>query len=223
MTARASGQELEVAWEGNLARGYSFVSLGLPVTLDGPHFFVLAFQPSYLYQRLPADVGDQREASPGMGASVGYRFENARWSATMSPGYEVRRTARFRSRDPPEKSTDHGVTALTEVFFEATPLIAIGAVADYSAASGYLWSRAGVVCQITNRRREGPVALAIGPEATAERDPHFSGLGVGGLVAVRLLRSRGSVEVRGGSTWLRYDGGPRSAEAYGGVAWLSEF
>jgi Cellulose biosynthesis protein BcsS len=217
------GQELIGGWEGDASRGYAFGSPVFSVGLGGHSAFVLRGTGSYLYYRFPDATGSTDVTSPGAGAALGYRVRAGRLSTTLAAGYEVRWTTRRPSVGPLLRVTERGITAQGELFFQATSLTNLNAIVSYGDANHYVWARGGVKRQLTNTRFQGPVALAVGLEGTAQGNHDARAYQGGGLVAFELLRAHASLQTRAGYTWLQYPDGSVESRPYFGVGFYRAF
>ncbi|MBI4421366.1 MAG: cellulose biosynthesis protein BcsS [Gemmatimonadetes bacterium] len=213
----ASGQELIAGWEGDRDRGYAFVNPVLSVRLGAHHALVVRGAASYLYYQFPDLSGPTRVTSPGLAAGVAYRVRGPRVTATIGPGFELRRTERRPMGGARARVTERGMTVQGDVFFQPTPLTSVSVIVSYGHANRYFWSRAGLKRQVTNTRFTGRMAWGLGVEGTAQGNEDARAYQVGALVALELLRARGSVQVRGGYTRLAYPSGTAEARPYAGA------
>lgn len=217
------GQELIGGWEGDASRGYAFGSPVFNVGLGGHNALLLRGTGSYLYYRFPDAGGSTHVTSPGAGGALGYRVRAGGLSATLAAGYEVRWTTRRPSVGPLLRVTERGITAQGELFFQATSLTNLNAIVSYGDANRYVWARGGVKRQLTNTRFQGPVALAVGVEATAQGNHDARAYQGGGLLALELLRAHGSLQSRAGYTRLQYPDGLVESRPYFGIGLYRAF
>jgi hypothetical protein len=217
------GQELIGGWEGDASRGYAFGSPVFSIGVGGHSAFVLRGTGSYLYYRFPDATGSTDVTSPGAGAALGYRVRAQRLSTTLAAGYEVRWTTRRPSVGPLLRLTERGITAQGELFLQATSLTNINAIVSYGDANRYVWARGGVKQQVTNTRFQGPVALAVGLEGTAQGNRDARAYQGGGLVAFEFLRAHASLQTRAGYTRLEYPDGSVESRPYLGLGLYRAF
>jgi hypothetical protein len=217
LASAASAQEVVAGWEGDLDHGYAFASRMLGIRLGAHHGVGVRFAASYLYYQFP-DLGGLTEVtSPGIAAGLAYRVRSRRLTATIGPGFEVRRTARRPAAGTHARVTERDVTAQGDVFFQPTPLTSVSALFSYSHAHQYLWSRVAIKRQLTNTRFTRPAALGVGVEMTAHRNENVRAYQAGAVVALELLRARASLQFRAGYTPLRHPADTGESRAYFGV------
>jgi hypothetical protein len=220
--ARAEAQEVVAGWEGNAIQGYAFLSPVASVDLGGRVAILLRGTASHLYYRFPDSNGATKVTSPGVSGGLALRVRAGGTTATIGAAYELRRSTR-RLPDSTSQVTERGLTSQADVYAQATPLTALSAIVSYGAANRYVWARAGVQRQITDTRFQRPVALVLGVEGTAQGNHDARSYGAGGLVALALLRARTSLQLRAGSSWLRYADGSRETRPYLGLGFYRAF
>ncbi len=217
LPSAASGQEFIAGWEGEASRGYAFASPVLSMRLGAHDALVVRGAASYLYYRFPDAGGPTDVTSPGIAGGLAYRVRSARLSATVGSGFELRQTLRRPAAGASSRTTERGLTIQGEVFFQATPLTNLNAIVSYDQANRYLWARSGVKRQLTNTRFTGPTALGLGAEITVQGNNDGQAYQAGAVLALDLLRARGSLQVRGGYARLQYPAGPSESRPYVGV------
>jgi cellulose biosynthesis protein BcsS len=217
------GQELIAGWEGDASRGYAFASPVFSVGVGGHQAIVLRTTGSYLYYSFPDSGGTTDVMSPGASATLGYRLRAGGLSTTLGAGYEVRRTLRRPSVGPSFRVNERGFTVQGELFFQATPLTNLNAIGSYGAANRYVWARAGVKRQVTNTHFQGPMAVAVGVEGTAQGNRDAHAYQAGTLIALEFLRAHGSLQLRAGYTRLQYADHAVESKPYFGVGLYRAF
>lgn len=219
----AAGQEFIAGWEGEPSRGYAFASPVLSIRLGAHDGLVVRAAASYLYYRFPDAGGPTNVTSPGVSGGLAYRVRSPRLSATVGSGFELRQTLRRPATSASSRTTERGATIQGEVFFQVTPLTNLNTIVSYGQANRYLWARSGVKRQLTNTRFSGPTALGVGGEVTAQGNNDGQAYQAGVVLALDLLRARGSLQLRGGYTRLQYPTGPSESRPYLGVGVYQAF
>ncbi len=212
----ATAQTIAATWEGNRVEGYAFADVMLPLVRRGGGAFFVAITPNYLYYHFPDSSGRIRVGSPGLGVRVGGQVERETWTATISAGYEVRRTSYYDAvGGQPEREGERGLAAEASAELMVTPLTTLEAELSVSGASGYVWSRAGALQQIAAGSGPRPLSLELGADFAVERtaDSHAWHLGP------RLAVTRGgtTLDLRAGRSRLSYPGFSREGRWYFGA------
>lgn len=211
----ASGQELIAAWEGDQARGYTFVSVVFSV--GGPVALTVSPTASFLYYEVPDGTDRTRVRSPGASIAAGLRVRTARVTMTAGLGFETRRTVRESGPGPGTLQQESGLIVHGTVFAQATRLTNINAIVSYSNANQYIWARGGLKQQLTNRRFRDPVALAVGIETTAQGNADVRAYQAGGVFEIAFVRAAGSVQLRAGLGRHQYRDGTAERRPYFGI------
>ena len=110
--------------------------------------------------------------------------------------------------------TERGRAAQGFFWFQSDSLTLLTGLFDYSAAVGYVWTRAGVRRQVTNRDFAGPVALSIGVEGTWVGTIYDRSYQGGAVVGLAFLHIGMGVDLRAGYTQRQYDPGPLEHDFY---------
>ena len=215
--ARAEAQALIGGWEGSAAQGYGFVSPEASLPLAARFSMVARGAASYLYYQLPEPVGFTDVTSPGLSGGLALRLRLPGATLTAGTSYEGRRTLRRFADGTSTVTQERGLTSQADVFAQPTPLTVQDALVSSGTANRYLGARGGAERQITDTRFQGPVALAIGVEGTAQGNSDVRSLGAGGLIALNFLRLRASLQLRAGYARLRYADGSQQGRIYVGV------
>ncbi len=197
----------------------------MTVGLGSHHAFVLRGAGSYLYYRFLDTGGSTKVTSPGISAALAYlyRWRAPRLSAALGTAYELRRTLRRPSVGGSSLLTERGFTFQGALFVQATPLTNLSGIVSYADANHYVWARTGVKRQLTNTHFQGPVALAVGAEGTAQGNRDARAYQAGILVGLEFLHAHGSVQFRGGYTRLQYPTGSGEFKPYLGVVTYRAF
>lgn len=209
-------------WEGSADRGYSFISPVLTLRDTPARALLLRASASYLYYALPEAGGETDVTSPGVALGVAYRKKLRRGSITFGPGYEVRDTQRTRGAFT-ESEREQGFTFQGDIFYQPAPLDTWFAIGSYGQANQYVWSRGGYKRQVTNRTFQGPRALGIGVELTAQGNEDLRALQGGGFLDLSFLRSATSLQFRAGYSDTEYDTGETTSEPYFGIGFYRRF
>jgi hypothetical protein len=213
----AEGQELIAGWEGASGRGYAFLSPVLGVQLSQRHALVIRGAASYLYYEFPEAAGITDVTSPGAAAGLAYRLRGRRATATIGPGFELRRTTRQPSAGTRSRATERGLTAQGDIFFQPTPLTTLSLIASYGHANRYIWTRLGLKRQVTNPRFTEPAALGLGLEVTGQGNRDVRSYQAGAVFALDLVRASASLQLRGGYARLSYADASKESRAYFGA------
>lgn len=217
----AAAQDVVAGWEGDDRRGYVFVAPTAAVDVSPSQSLLLRVSASLLYYGSEAD-GPTDVTAPGASVGIGYRFRTARVSAAVVGGYEVRRIRRSSSILQPH-AWERGGSASGELFVAATRLTQFSAMAAYGAANRYVWSRAGLKQQITNRDFSGPRAISLGLEATAQGNRDVTTYQLGTVVEWTWLSAESSLQLRAGYGRSEFPDGREQNRPYLGVGLYRAF
>jgi hypothetical protein len=210
-----SGQELVTGWEGYGQRGYGMVQPSYGFNLNSPssvqgvvstpaYSILLRGSASYLYYPTSDASGITQVTSPGVSWGGALRLQTRRLTLTFGPSYEVRWTHDKLPSGQITQTLEHGIMGQGDAYFQATPLTNVNGIISYENSNGYLWSRFGVVHQITNPHFTRPHALSIGGEFTAQGNNQIVVYEGGGLFEIAFLREHASVSFRGGYSREQY-------------------
>ena len=186
--------------------------------LGGHHALVIGGSASYLYYSFPDSGGPTAVTSPGASAVLGYRLRTERLATTLSALYELRRTWEDPAALPATRRAERGVAGEGDLWFRAAPLTVLEAIASYSGANHYLWARTSLKRQLTDRQFQGPVAFGVGVEGTLQGDRDVRTYQGGVVLALELVRSDGSLELRSGYARLQYSDQTAESKPYFGVS-----
>lgn len=212
-------QELVAGWEGEQARGYTFVSSSFSVAGTDRCAVILRPAVSFLYY----DIGmpEQREhvRSPGAALSVGVRFTNPRVSFTVTPGIEIRRTTRAQLSGA-QVAIEQGATLQGELFLNATARTVFSVLGSYGRANRYTWARAAMMRRV---KQGGRLGIGIGAEGTLQGNADFQTVQVG--IAVEIVRAGPTLSIQARTGYARHsDEAPRlSGHPYFGVGLYRRF
>jgi hypothetical protein len=198
LTTVGKAQEFVAGWEGSPSSGYTFASPIFSFPNEGKHKLVIRPTISYLYYDSREAGGTTKVRSPGFSLQVGYRRQTERLSLTIAPGIEVRRDRRTLATGEKVEKTQVGAVIGMDAFYQATRLTNLNFIASYGAANRYLFTRAGVKQQVTNKDFSKPVSLLVGAEVTAQGNRDIKQYGVGGLFEVAFPKKPVSLQFRTG-------------------------
>jgi hypothetical protein len=216
-----AAQDVVAGWEGDDTRGYLFVAPTAATDLSASQSLLLRASASLLYYGSEAD-GPTDVRAPGVSLGIGYRLRKARVSAAVTGGYEVRRVHRTSSPSLPH-AWEGGGSASGELFVAATRLTQVSAMAAYGAANRYVWSRAALKQQVTNRNFSGRRAVSLGVEATAQGNRDVSTYQVGTVVEWAWLGARSALQLRAGYGRSEFPDGRRQDRPYLGLGLYRAF
>jgi hypothetical protein len=230
----ASAQELVAGWEGYGQRGYGMISpsysfnlnphSGVQGVFNGPSYsFLVRGSASYLYYQTSNTSGITQVTSPGVSWGGALRLQTRRLSLTFGPSYEVRWTQDKLPTAQVTHTLEHGIMAQGDAYFQATPLTNVNGIISYENSNGYLWSRFGVVRQVTNPHFTAPHALSIGAEFTAQGNNQILVYEGGGLFEIAFLREHVSLSFRGGYSRAQYPDNTVQTAPYLGVGLYFDF
>lgn len=223
LPAGAAEQELVGGWEGGSSRGYLFVSPSYSFTLNQRYLFVLQTTGSYLYYALPERGGMTEVTSPGGSVSVALRLRTPRLTFTAGPGFEARRTRRVLPEDREVEETETGFNLFSNLYFQATPLVAAYAIASYGDANEYTWTRVGLKRQISNTDFSRPTAIGLGGELTVQGNDDIRVYQAGGVLELLFLRATGSLQLRAGYSRREFPDGASESRPYLGLGFYRSF
>lgn len=215
--ASSAGQEIVTGWEGTSSRGYAFVSPAATFQRSDQFSWIVRGAASYLYYHLPENGGTTRVRSPGESLGVALRYSAPQITATIGTGYEIRQTTRRFKSGEESRQTERGVIVQGDVFYQATPLTTLSALASYGEANHYVWARGGIKRQITNFDNQGSTTLHVGAEITGQGNKDGRTDELGGLFEVAYPRENGSLQFRAGYSRLRNPDGSRESKPYFGI------
>ncbi len=198
LTTAANAQEFVAGWEGGPSSGYTFASPIFSIPKDGKHKLVIRPTISYLYYDSRGADGTTKVRSPGFSLQVGYRRQTERLSLTIAPGVEVRRDRRTLPTGEKVEKTQVGAVIGADAFYQATRFTNLNFIASYGAANRYLFTRAGIKQQVTNKESSKPVSLLVGAEVTGQGNQDIKQYGAGGLFEVAFPKKPMSLQFRAG-------------------------
>jgi hypothetical protein len=217
------GQEVVLGWEGSSSRGYAFASPMISVRQGEQSAWLLRAAVSHLYYDFPEAAGRTEVRSPGQALGVALRYSSGRLTAALGPGYEIRQTKRRFANGTESRTTERGLTLEGNLFFQATPLVNLNALASYSDANDYLWTRAGFKRQISNFDAGGSTTLHAGAEVTSAGNAEARSRGAGGLIELAFPARRASLQFRSGFSRVKAGGGSAESEVYFGIGFYRRF
>jgi hypothetical protein len=219
----AAGQELITGWEGSASRGYAFVSPAAPFAASGQLSWVVRGTLSYLYYDF-ADQGGRTEVrSPGESLAVALRYSNPQITGSLGLGYEVRQTKRHLATGAETRENETGVVVLGDVFYQATPLVNLSAIASYGDANHYTWARIGAKRQISNFDNHEPRTMHVGAELTGQGNSDGRSIQLGGLFEIAFPSDRASLQLRAGYSRQKNPDDSHESRPYFGVGYYRAF
>lgn len=168
------------AFEGNPRAGYAFASLMSP-SKDGELMPIGRVTLNYLYYRYPdvTGTGETRVLSPGLGLGVGARWRPKRFSFSFVAGYEARYIRERPSEGAVSARADHGVSLSGDIYFQASPKVAVATSGYFGFAQDYLWVRALAKRQILPLRGTAITAVSLGIDGTVHGNQEARGADAG--------------------------------------------
>jgi len=201
--ALAGGIPLEGlgGWEADgLGQGYAFAGVGALATAGARVVIPARLQGSYLYYDFLEGAITTTVRSPGVTAMTGLRLTGSRGSLTILGGAEVRWERRNADTlaAPSLRRTSWGQVLQGEGDVALTRRWHILALANYAGAARYLFARASIRHQFTNKDWKGPRTLFAGMEGTRQGNDESDAWGAGGFFECALVPSRISLSARAG-------------------------
>lgn len=229
-----SAQELVTGWEGYGQRGYGMVQPSYGFNLNSPsavqgvvstpaYSILLRGSASYLYYQTSDVSGVTQVRSPGISWGTALRLQTRRLTLTFGPSYEVRWTQDKLPSGQITHTLEHGIMGQGDAYFQATPLTNVNGIVSYEDSNGYVWSRFGVVHQVTNPHFTTPHALSIGGEFTAQGNNQIVVYEGGGLFEIAFLHEHASLSFRGGYSREQYPDHTVQTAPYLGVGLYFDF
>jgi hypothetical protein len=204
VTANACAQEIIVGWEGSPSNGYGFVMPVFSVPKTDTSAFVIRPAVGYLHYNFREAGGRSDVTSPVVSIGMAYRLRLPRVSMTLGPGLEARWEHRKQANGTRINKTQTGVTASADFFIQANPLTNLSLIATYSQTNRYLWSRASIKRQVTNRDFRRNSAISFGAEVTGQGNRDVRQVQLGGLMEVGFLSKHSSLQFRSGYARLQF-------------------
>ena len=219
----AKGQEFVAGWEGSPSSGYGFVMPVFSIPRQGTSSFVIRPSGSYLYYNFREAGGFTVVTSPGAALGVAYRLRTKKATLTIGPGYESRWEHRKQADGSKSDVNHRGLVGQGDLYYSATSFTAFTLNGSYQESNHYVWSRAGLKHQITNKSFERGSALALGAELTAQGNRDVHQLQAGALFEVGLPHAHGSLQFHSGYARLQFADASREARPYFGVGVYKAF
>jgi len=219
---RCSASPLEgiAGWEGDrFEQGYGFAMLGTLVAGDSAVSFPVRITGSYLYYNYGEAGGIVKVRGPGGAGLVGIRYAPTWGTVMFLVGGEIRWETRKRELSPgPEAVVARGgVVGEVDGDVAWTRRLHPFWLVNYSGSARYVYGRAGIRFQVSNLDWRGPVTWSVGLDAVGQGNADTDALQGGGSLECVLVRSRLSLNVRGGyKDSASSDGGRRQGGYVGG-------
>jgi hypothetical protein len=219
----ATAQEVVTGWEGSASRGYAFVSPAAPFSTRGQFSWLVRGTLSYLYYDF-ADQGGRTEVrSPGESVAVSLRYSSPQITGSIGLGYEVRQTRRRLAAGDQTRENETGVVVAGDVFYQATPLVNLSAIASYGDANHYKWARIGAKRQISNFDNRDSRTMHAGVEVTGQGNSDGRSVQVGGLFEIAFPRDHASLQFRTGYSRQNNPDDSHESRPYFGVGYYRAF
>jgi outer membrane protein assembly factor BamA len=213
--------EMVAGGEGNDQQGYAFLMPSYRMAINNNYSVVLRASANYLQYEFEELGGTTEVSSPGADVGVSLRWSNNRLSLSAGPGYEIRETERTLANGEKQEDTEEGFNVVGSLFFQATPLTNISLMSSYSNANQYIWARAGVKRQITNKNFQGSKALFIGADVTGQGNDDTSVYHAGLVFEIAFFKERISLQLRSG--YPVYQESSEDKQPYFGVGLYKSF
>jgi hypothetical protein len=195
---RASSGEVIAGWEGDaFGQGYGFLTLGAAAHDKAPLSVPFRVSGSYLYYEFDDDAGHVTVQAPGASALVGILRNGHAGSVTLMAGGEGRRERRERNTGEAGVVWRGGFVGQLECGLSAGRFQPQGLVV-YSGASKYVYGRALLRWQLSNRAWSGPTTWFAGVEGVGQGNADVSAEQAGLAVDCTLVKPRTTVGIRGG-------------------------
>ncbi|HYJ33725.1 MAG TPA: hypothetical protein VE326_10945 [Candidatus Binatia bacterium] len=209
-------------WEGDaFGQGYGFLTGGVIAHDKAPFSVPFRVSASYLDYEFDDDAGHVTVQAPGASALLGIRGTGHAGSVTLMAGGEGRRERRQRDSSGVAVVWRGGFVGQLECGLSAGRFQPQGLVV-YSGASKYVYARALLRWQLTNRAWSGPTTWFAGVEGIGQGNADVSAGQVGLALDCTLVKARTTLGVRGGVK--RSDSGNGSVDGgYVGVGLYRAF
>jgi cellulose biosynthesis protein BcsS len=196
--AEAARYEGIAGWEGDaFGQGYGFLTGGVIVRDKAPLAIPFRVSASYLYYEFDDDAGHVTVQAPGASALLGIRRSGRAGSFSLMAGGEGRRERRERNADGAGVVWRGGFVGQAECGLSAGRFQPLGLVV-YSGASKYVYGRALLRWQLTNRGWSGPTTWYAGVEGVGQGNADVTAAQGGLALDCTLVRARTTLSVRGG-------------------------
>lgn len=197
-SAAAAGFEGIAGWEGDaFGQGYGFVTAGVIARDKAPLSVPFRVSASYLYYEFDDHAGHVTEQAPGASALLGIRRSGHSGSFSLLAGGEGRRERRERDTGAVAVVWRGGFVGQAECALSAGRFQPQGLVV-YSGASKYVYGRALLRWQLTNRAWSEPTTWYAGLEGVGQGNADVTAAQAGLAVDCTLVKARTTLGVRGG-------------------------
>jgi hypothetical protein len=221
--------ELIGGYEGdNQSSGYGFVGPAYNHPLSDNLAVTGRVFASFLHYKFTNDIGGETTVhSPGFSPAVGLRFGHGT-TFKVTVGYAGKdehreitdRSGRIVSDETRWKS---GLNLGGELYWNLSKRDNIHAIANFSTADDYLWSRAGYKRQVSNTDWKGGTTWYVGGEVITQGNKDIWSNSIGALAEVLFVPVRFSVMFRGGYKHSSFDVGDPKSGPYFGVGIYKRF
>jgi hypothetical protein len=196
--AGAASLEGIAGWEGDVfGQGYGFLTGGVTAHDKAPLSVPFRVSGSYLYYEFDDDAGHVTVQAPGASALVGIRRNGHAGSVTLMAGGEGRRERRERDTGEVGVLWRGGFVGQLECGLSSGRFQPQGLVV-YSGASKYVYGRALLRWQLSNRAWSGPTTWFAGVEGVGQGNADVSAGQAGLAVDCTLVKARTTLGLRGG-------------------------
>jgi len=221
--------ELIGGYEGDTHNaGYGFVGPAYNHPLSENLAITGRFFDTYLHYKFANGFGGETTVhSPGISPAIGLRFGH---------GTTFKVTVGYSGKDEHREITDRaghivsddkhwisGVNFGGELYWNLTKRDNIHALANFSTADDYLWSRAGYKRQVSNLDWKGHTTVYVGGEVITQGNKDIWSNSVGGLVELLFVPSHFSVMGRVGYKHSSFDVGDAQDGPYFGIGIYKRF
>jgi hypothetical protein len=196
------------------AQSFSYLGADLGRKLAGPLHAGVRIMPNYLTYHYFSGADEVKAESPGLFALGGLSLEWPRTSVKLFGGAEFRDT-RLSIDHPGAKVRGHTQSGAVQLQLThtLTSRTNFDVFASYGGTSQFVFERARIKQQITNKTYARPLTLNAGVEQIFGRNVDYHQEGGGGVIELYHIPSRISFAVHGG---YKYDSTYRDS-AYAGI------
>jgi hypothetical protein len=198
-----AGFEVAAGWEGDATRGYLFLAPAWAFDSSSAGGLVLRAVASRLHYPTVEEGLETQVSSSGGALELSYRFHLGSLAVAAGPGFEVRREVSSNVEGKFPEWT-RGPTLAMDLSLPTDSLTNLILTGSYTHASRFVWVRAGVEEQITNRAGRGPLALSIGLELTGQGNDEIHSYDSGAVLELADANLGVTLRLRGGTSrlWL---------------------
>jgi len=183
---------------------------------------------TYLHYKFTNGFGGETTVhSPGLSPAIGLRFGHGT-TFKVTVGYAGKNehreiTDRSGRIVSDETKWISGVNFGGELYWNLSKRDNIHALANFSTADNYLWSRAGYKRQVSNLDWKGGTTLYLGGEVITQGNKDIWSNSVGALAELLFVPSHFSVMLRGGYKHSTFDVGDAQGGPYYGIGIYKRF